>query len=143
MTVHKRFQQFTVGLLAVLSLLVSSASAACTCSHHQGQAKSEISLCHSDSEMSEMTDVHVSDIESPNTNLASKADCICAEMTQKVFAKPEALKLKKQAALISRETSVSIAVVQPNKAIRSSFIKPTYFSDSFYNLSFSRGPPRL
>ena len=58
--------------------------------------------------MSEMTDGHSSDIESTNTSANSKADCICAEMAQKVVAKPEAVKLKKQVALNSLEASAGI-----------------------------------
>ena len=143
MIVNRLLQQFVIGILAAVSLLVSSASAACTCSHLQGQEKSEISLCHSHLEVSESADSHESHAEETNLCSASDADCVCAATPSKLIAKSTWIKLQKNVATVSFETSITVAVVGQMNTARVYFVKPFYLSDSFYNLAPKRGPPSL
>ena len=80
-------------------------------------------------------------IENNGDRIATDDDCICAENAQKIVAKSESIKLKKHGALTSVELPSSVAVVETLQALTLGFVKPTYLTDSFYNLSLSRGPP--
>ena len=142
MTVNKRLQQFAIGLLTVLSLLISSVEG-CTCSHHEADGTSEPASHHRHSEMSEAAESHDSHVEDANACLASDADCVCAVPASKFVAKPAGIKLKKQVPTISIKTSIRFAVVRQMDTARVDFVKPFYLSDSFYNLAPKRGPPSL
>ena len=142
MTVYKRLQQFVIGFLTVLSLLVSSVGG-CTCSHHEADGTSEPAFHHHHSEMSEAAESHDSHVEDTNACLASDADCVCAVTASKFVAKPAGIKLNKQVSTVSLETSIPVAVVRQMDAARVDFVKPFYLSDSFYNLAPKRGPPSI
>lgn len=142
MTVNKRLQQFAIGLLTVLLLLGSSASA-CTCSHHEADGTLEFAARHHHSEMSEAAESNDSHIEDTNTCLASDADCVCAVTASKFVAKSAGIKLKKQVSTISIKTSIPFVVVPQTDTSRAVFVKPFYLSDSFFNLPPKRGPPGI
>ena len=138
--VDKRLQQFAIGILIVLSLLASSASA-CTCSHHGSD--SEVLPRHHHSEMSEAAESHDSHIENTTTCIVSDADCVCEVTASKFVVKSDSIKLNKQVPTLSIEASIPVAVVRQTDMARAEFPKPFYLSDSFCNLAPKRGPPRL
>jgi hypothetical protein len=140
--VNRRIQQISLTLLTTLSLLASSV-AACTCSHHQAEIKPEIPACHQHPEMAEMADRHGSAVENTSDCLAADDDCFCAENSRKIIAKFEAVKLKKHVTTVSIEVPVFAAALQVHKTVGIAFAKPSYLSDSFYNLAPKRGPPSL
>ena len=142
MTVNKRLQQFAIGLLTVLSLLISSVEG-CTCSHHEADGTPEPASHQHHSEMSEAAESHDSHVEDTNACLASDADCVCAVPASKFVAKPAGIKLKKQVSTISIKTSIPFVVVPQTDTSRAVFVKPFYLSDSFFNLPPNRGPPGI
>jgi hypothetical protein len=149
-----KLKQFAVSLLVVLSLFASSVSA-CVCDHHSVQNESsdhyqpEIQTHHHESgEVShhETSEAHHS--ESAETGefsfLSSDDECCCIQSAPKVFAKSETVKTEKQVAKIlppQRVETVLIAQIASVKSIE--FASPFYLSDSFYNISPGRAPPRL
>ena len=143
MIVNKQLQQFAIGILTVLSLLVSSASA-CTCSHHHAESDTGKSSLHSHSEMSEFGDSHHSRVENTASCLASDSDCVCEAATAKLVAKSDWIKFDKHIATVSLEKAdIAVAVFQPLTTVRIDFAKPFYLSNSFYDLAPKRGPPNL
>ena len=119
----------------MLALLASSVSA-CTCSHHQVEAEvaPAASPCHHHVEMA---------ADEAGNCLSSDDDCVCSFDSEQIVVKSESIKLKKHAALAVVETPVVEQVSCIQQAAKIGFIKPSYLSDSFYNLSPSRGPPSL
>ena len=77
----------------------------------------------------------------PGDCLASDDDCVCAADGQTAFAKAESLQLKKHIALAAVEIPSTVLFVGTYQTAAVSFVKPTYLSDSFYELPPSRGPP--
>ena len=141
MRLNKRLQPFAIGLLTMLSLFVSSASA-CTCSHQETKGTPE-ATSHHHHDLEENAESHDSYVEDANTCSASHADCICEVTTSKVIAKSEGIKLRKHATAVFIKTPLPIAVASLAKTTRAEFAKPFYLSDSFYNLAPKRGPPTI
>lgn len=153
---ESKLKQFAISLLVVLSLFASSVSA-CACSHdsiqsaagehcqppsqHLHEAKDDAP--HSHGEAAEHH--HADSAETKNVSpVLSEKECCCIKPAPKVFAKSETVKTEKQFAKISSSASVEInVIVQINSVRTTEFIRPFYLSDSFYNLSPGRAPPRL
>lgn len=133
---HTRLAQLGIAFCLALSLLASAVSA-CACLHHQQNKAAAQHSCHQDA--SENADAETS---SQNIIAISGVDCSCFEVIPKLSAKSENPKLKKHAAANSSEPPVEISCVLLTAAASSAFAKPLYLSDSFYNISPSRGPPR-
>lgn len=131
----KKSKQIAVGLLIVLSLLVSSV-AACVCSHHAEKIETEVSSCHGNSEtVQETTSVEkVSELDSND-------ECFCIQPAPRIFSKSETLKIEKPAAIlpVSHIEIQTISTIVSDASIY--FEKPFYLSDSFYNLKSPRAPP--
>jgi len=87
----RRIQQLAVGILAVLSLVVSS-FAACACSHHEPVPAEEKS-CHS----SQHHDNDSRDVRSPG----AEETCVCRQPFAERPVKSESFKLKKHTPGIS------------------------------------------
>lgn len=76
--------------------------------------------------------------------IVSKNDCSCIQSASKVFTKNETLKVEKHLALTPAAIRSEINVVAPITEFKPiEFESPFYLSDSFYNLSPGRAPPRL
>ena len=90
----ERLKQFTVSLLVVLSLFVSSVSA-CTCSHHQEKVEVDVSSCHQHSPEAKAEQHH--DTQSKKIqSIISETECCCIQPAPKVVAKSESLKIDNQ-----------------------------------------------
>lgn len=136
---NKKLGKFAAILLAVLSLLTSSV-AACACSHHQSEVETAAPSCHEHSAQS--SEMPMSPEYAATFDAAD--ECVCIKSAPRVFAKSEIVKIEKQAAAISPNVFVSVKLNAPIvKAETAYFIKPSYLSDSFYNLKSPRAPPVL
>lgn len=82
-TVMDRIRKIAIGILAVLSLSVSSV-AACSCSHHGVETQSSKS-CHGDNHKEEQQD-----LKSPRMG----ESCVCIQPTTQLSTKSESFKLK-------------------------------------------------
>ena len=134
-----KLKQFCLVFLATLSLFVSSVSA-CACSHHQ-QAhaeETETHSCHSaESEHS------AESVEGDNI-CVSQTDCFCFQHLPEVFAKAETVNVEKQSAELLQSSPVENSIITAVAAAKTvDFESPFYLSESFYNLSPGRAPPRL
>ncbi len=134
----EKIKQFSVSILIVLSLFVSSISACC-CSHHTEKAETETPSCHGKMHEAEQSNqaVQANDADS------FKIPCECSlESAPKGFAKSENLKIEKQTAKSVDSINFEIKeVLQEISASKIEFSKPFYLSDSFYNLKSPRAPP--
>jgi hypothetical protein len=133
---YTRSAQFGIAFCLALSLMASAVSA-CTCLHHQQNEAAEQHSCHN--EASEKAEADSSPVD---TRSISGAGCSCFEIVPKLSAKSENPKLKKHALANSPERRANIAFVSHFGESVKTFAKPLYLSDSFYNISPSRGPPR-
>ena len=139
-----KLKQVLVGILASLSLFVSTISA-CSCSHHQVKQKTETAAsCHEHSTETGRNRVVDSTDESNEKSITGDY-CVCLQTVSKVFAKSERVKIEKQtaAAVLTFKQVFESAGVRQSAAEKIDFIKPFYLSDSFYNLSPGRAPPVL
>ena len=127
-----KFQRYTIGILAVLSLFVSSV-AACACSHHEGEVQPEQS-CHS-------TAGHHSKPKTAPTGHHVSESCVCMLSATKLSAKAEGFKLKKHTAGSSTGTSVESTRFYSAAPASSTLVDLPTYSSSFYNSTAARGPP--
>ena len=150
-----RLKQYAASLLIVLSLFVSSI-AACCCAHHQEKTKIETASCHSETHETKAEKHQAADSDeikgktksetNSETNQTGELNvpCKCSvKSAPKVFVKNENVKIEKQslttAGLKLPEAEFSSSII----AFESVFVAPFYLSDSFYNLTPGRAPPRL
>jgi len=144
----RELKQFSLILGLMLSLVVSSLGA-CVCSHHQEQAKTETPSCHSHAaedaaNHAEQTNDADSSAETINTMLSEGDACCCAESAPKVVTKSETVKPeKKTVALPTAAAPVTVVFAVQTVPAQNYLPKPLYLTDSFYNLSPGRAPPRL
>jgi hypothetical protein len=142
--------------LVVLSLFVSSISA-CACHHDSIQAvgehcqpklqhshEAENSSQHPRGEAIEQQH-HANLTEAENDSISfSENGCCCIKPAPKVFAKSETVKSEKQMAKLSLSAQIEINLTAQIVSVKTAeFIRPFYLSDSFYNISPGRAPPRL
>ena len=159
---NRRLKQFAASLFVVLSLLVSSVSAACTCATHRAIEQSEhcqpkannhshqaaqsehphASHEHSDEVSGEHRHAESADTKDFAQAL-SAAECCCVQPAPQVSAKIETVKIEKQAAILNRISLFEIAFVPEIIRAESRFVATLYLTDSFYNLSPGRAPPVL
>jgi hypothetical protein len=137
-----RLKQFAISLLAVLSLFASSVSA-CACSHHQGKPQTETSSCHEHAAQTTAGQNHVGSWSETVKTTISETVCVCLQPSPKVSAKSENLKVEKHRAAILIVKPIQIAFIVQTVSAKIDFSKPSYLSDSFYNLSPGRAPPVL
>jgi hypothetical protein len=136
-----RLKQFAASFVVVLSLFVSSVSA-CACSHHQ-QVETVSSSCHGHSHSTKAeTHQHTTSLETAQA-LVSETECYCIQPAPRVFAKSENVKIEKQVSNLAQISPVEIVFVPQTTSVKSEFITPFYLTDSFYNLTPGRAPPRL
>lgn len=133
---HSRPTQLCIAFCLAISLLASAVSA-CTCLHHHPVKAADEHSCHN-----ETAETAESDNSSDQTHELSGAGCSCFEIVPKLPAKSESPKLKKHAATNSTESPLPVAFVSHTVVSLHTFAKPLYLSDSFYNISPPRGPPK-
>jgi hypothetical protein len=145
---QQKIKQFGLCLGLMLSLFVS-AFGACICSHHQEKAAAETASCHGHTAEAdaESTNSGVSEDSAQTVNLTtiSGGDCCCVQpATPKVFAKSETVNPEKQtAALYTANLLPLIVSFGRIFTLEGVLPKPAYLTDSFYNLTPGRAPPRL
>lgn len=143
-----RLKQFGISFLIVLSLLVSSISA-CACTHHhpekaeQEKVETEIVSCHGTSHEAKPENHHQT-VETPETvqTSISERECCVIQPAPQAVSKSENFKLEKQQPALLPKSAIEIKAVPQLVSVKTiEFEAPFYLSDSFYNISPSRGPP--
>ena len=127
-----RIQRYAIGILAVLSLFVSSVSA-CACSHHAAEVQPEQS-CHS-------TSGHHNKPKTAPTGHHVSESCVCILSANKLSVKAEGFKLKKNQTASVAETGVESARFYSAAPANSTTVDQRSYSSSFYNSAAARGPP--
>ena len=86
----KRIQQISIGILAALSLFVSSISA-CACSHHEQGPEPETKSCHGTAVTPDKDSV----VQHAGGSSVEE-NCFCIQQAAKLSVKAETFKFKKQ-----------------------------------------------
>jgi len=138
-----QLKQFTVSFLVVLSLFVSSVSA-CTCSHHQEKVEVDVSACHQHSPEAKAEQHPGTNVSEEIQTVISETECCCVQPAPKVVAKSESVKIGKQILVSAGENkSVSELVLERVHSPSNFHSSQLPITDSFYNLTPGRAPPRL
>ena len=145
----RKLKQFGLVLSCIISLFASS-FAMCVCSHHGENAETKTAVSHRHgAEENEQASHHQTEKtvggDEAGGVFFSEPECRCIQpATLKTIAKSETVKLEKHLAELSALTPAALlpAVRQDNQ-VEIIFTKPLYLSDSFYNLTRGRAPPRL
>jgi hypothetical protein len=98
-TLRRRIQQIAIGILAMLSLSVSSV-AACMCSHHEQSAPLETRSCHGP------TKAHHKTNKTESKHSSFSENCTCVPPSTNLSVKSEGFKLKKHPAAIAETIPV-------------------------------------
>lgn len=146
-----KLKQFGLVLCCLVSLFMPSIAAACTC-RHAGVATAH---CDSEPRSSQETsscehhrhheDKTAADSSETIQYVSSLPDCCCCASlsTPRAFAKADTVKIEKQIALSVEPTRIKFDSTTQNISIKTVvFAAPLYLSDSFYNISPGRAPPR-
>lgn len=153
----QRIKQLGASFLIVLSLFVSSISAACTCSHeskigehcqNSTETKNDEHAAHEHSRETSGANVHHQHEEKTNSSQfasMTESNCCCVvQLAPRAVAKAENVKIEKHPAAILPATPLEFALNHQPISIKSGeFFKAFYLSDSFHNLAPGRAPPRL
>ena len=137
-----KFKQCAISLLALLSLFASTISA-CACSHHQEKTQTDSRSCHEHSTETKANQNGDDNLLKTIKVIVSETGCICLQPAPKAVAKSENVKVEKHIAGLPAVKPIEIAKTQQIVSAKIDFSKPTYLSDSFYNLSPGRAPPSL
>ncbi|HEX8251158.1 MAG TPA: hypothetical protein VF599_23490 [Pyrinomonadaceae bacterium] len=141
----RELKQFSLILGLMLSLVASSLGA-CVCSHHQEKAKTEAPSCHSQAAEDAADDAEqTNETDSPAETVTGGDACCCVQPAPKVVTKSETVKPEKQTAALPTAATAPATIVFAAQVIpaQNYLPKPLYLTDSFYNLSPGRAPPRL
>lgn len=98
-TAMRRIKQVTIGILAVLSLSVSSV-AACMCSHHEPTTETETRSCHGPTKTS-----HHQNTDSKKHSYFDES-CTCLPPSANLSVKSEGFKLKKHPSAVAGKVHV-------------------------------------
>lgn len=133
----KKLRQFGLVLCCLVSLFITSAQAAAiVCLDRETTQTAEESDKYDQSDRAVLSEFHFAEL--------TEGECCCVQSAPKVFAKPETIKLEKQAALVSRISPPELlSSVEEYFSPETVFLKPFYLSNSFYKLTPGRAPPRL
>jgi hypothetical protein len=138
----RKLKQLVLILCGALSLFVSSFGT-CVCSHHQEKGKTEALSRHSHAAAAEPTNDAGSAAKTINPSASEADDCCCVQPAPKVVAKSETVKPVKQTAAHPAATPAAVAFAAQVIPAQNCLPKPLYLTDSFYNLSPGRAPPRI
>jgi len=142
----RRSSQVLAGILAALSLCVSSV-AACACTHHHPaavQVETEQSSCHGPAHQAGAASRQETPDEADERNgIDSSCECFM-QAAPRASIKNENLKVGKQA-MARTVTDPETVIVQVGASyVSNGFYSPEIFvSDPYYNLTPGRAPPRL
>lgn len=128
-----RIRQLLIGILAVLSLSVSSV-AACACSHHVDGPQPERS-CHA-----AIPQKH-HDNEAARTAPSFEESCVCLQKAIKLSVKSEGFKLKKHPAVFAGGPELTTPRFHSEIAFVTSDHSFLLWEASFIGSISSRGPP--
>jgi hypothetical protein len=133
--VRRRIEQLAIGILAVLSLSVSSVGA-CMCSHHEPVAQAETRSCHGPAKTQ-----HNKKSSSAERHASFGESCNCVPPSTNLSVKAEGFKLKKHPAAAAETVLVSPAgFYSPVSELKEAGPQHTYRRRSDRPPS-SRGPP--
>jgi hypothetical protein len=131
--VTRRLRQVVIGILAVLSLSITSV-AACACSHHHEKPK-EQSSCHGTGQKP-----HKPAADAPQANFLNES-CVCVRSAVKELAKAEVFKLKKHQTAFAASVDVQplrfSSLLLPDSVAEAS----AFHSGVSLAAASSRGPP--
>ena len=128
-----RIRQLLIGMLAMLSLSVSSV-AACACSHHVQDPQPERS-CHAP-----VPQKHYDD-DAVETAASFEESCVCVQKAIKLSVKSEGFKLKKQASTFVGVVELSKPRLHSTVALPASDDSFRHWERPFIGSISSRGPP--
>lgn len=142
-----KLKRYAASLLVVLSLFVSSI-AACCCSHHQEKTETKTASCHAEAHETKAEKPQTSDSgetkSEKNQTRELNIPCACfVQPAPKVFVKNENVEIEKQSVTTAALKLPEAEFASSTVSFESVFAAPFYLSDSFYNLSPGRAPPRL
>ncbi|HEV8592961.1 MAG TPA: hypothetical protein VGQ55_12725 [Pyrinomonadaceae bacterium] len=142
MTRH-RTSQIAVGIIFILSLLVSSVSA-CTCSSHEhADRHTDIAAHHSHNK----DEGHHGDADETSTAIsdaASQGECCCVSPAPKVSTKSETIRIEGKHLLNTQSVKfLETEFVSYSDAPIVNVDTRVLLSDPHFNLSPGRAPPRL
>ncbi len=75
--------------------------------------------------------------------LMADDDCVCPDIAKKIIAKSGAVNLNRPVALVSHDLPHLATTARVQQSVKTCFVRPSYLSAYFSDLSPSRGPPRL
>ena len=127
-----RIQKIAIGILAVLSLSVSSV-AACSCSHYGVETQSGKS-CHGDNH-----EKKEQDLRSPRIG----ESCVCVQPTTELSTKSESFKLKKLAPAFPGIVSVRERELSPTTILSNFRSRNPKYTSRLAASILPRGPPVL
>lgn len=139
---NKRLQQLVLGTLTAVSLIAWSVSA-CTCPHMQVVITPAVPPCHHQTTMPDSDYHEMTPAENTCDYLVADDDCVCADVAQKTIAKSGAVKLNRHVTLATPDLPRFTARARVQQPVKAGFVRPSYLSAYFSDLSPSRGPPRL
>jgi hypothetical protein len=134
-------KQFGLAFCVMLSLFASSVSA-CACAHHQEKTQTNSPSCHENSVQTKTENHHETDSSETIKTTVSETECCCMSPAPRVTTKTESIKFEKQIAAIPFAALIENKTVSQIFSVKIDFTKPFYLSDSFYNISPGRAPPR-
>lgn len=135
-TTRRKIRQLTIGLLAMLSLSVSSV-ASCMCSHHEPGKKAETRLCHGPAKAH-----HETAPDSSEKHSRFSESCTCVPLSTNLSVKSEGFKLKKHAAAAAEVLSLSAVGFYSPAPESNASTSAHLFQRRSDRPPSSRGPPR-
>jgi len=136
-----------IGIVFILSLLVSSVSA-CSCSHHEPATPPETASCHGHSHEAESghgcLKAHGSSKWLGNDGSSIlPGDCDCLQPAPKAVTKSEAIKLESKVLKSSPLLPADPVFIITVDVVRPAFESLAALTDPHHNLTRGRAPPRL
>ena len=141
----EKIKQFSVSVLVVLSLFVSSV-AACCCDNHQEKQEVEVASCHSQTGKSAAEKKQVSQAEKEDfQGRQMNIPCECLfDSAPKIVAKSDNVKVEKYIPLWSEKVEAIRGFIAVRAPAKSRFDFEIFrINDSSYNIKSPRAPPRL
>jgi hypothetical protein len=133
--------QIAIGIIFILSLFVSSVSA-CSCPHHEQAAKPETASCHPHSHGANSTQGSSRASENASSSLLL-GDCCCIQPAPKAATKSATIKAEGKVVKSSPLPVADPVFVLTAQVVQPAFESLSSLTDSYYNLTPGRAPPRL
>ncbi|MDQ4120658.1 MAG: hypothetical protein M3209_04330 [Acidobacteriota bacterium] len=152
-----KIKQISLVLCCIFSLFVSSVLA-CYCAHSEFAQQKEQDCAQQPTANEEKAENHSADHHSHSASRESRhetssetginhvdhQDACCIQYAPKIYAKSKGIAIQKQSALLLTLALVELKLVSQVASVETiQFAAPFYLSNSFYNLTPGRAPPRL